>query len=419
MIFDYVKIYAKAGNGGNGCVSFRREKYVSHGGPDGGDGGRGGDIILRIATGETTLQAYKYHRKFVAENGEDGKGAKFHGRNGKDLILDVPPGTVVKEASTGRVIVDMSDREPFVLCKGGKGGFGNTHFSTPTRQVPMFAKAGMEGKEIEVIFELKMLADVGLIGLPNAGKSLILSKISAAQPKIANYPFTTLSPNLGVVSCDDKAFVAADIPGLIEGASEGNGLGHEFLRHVERCRLFVHVVDASEDDVTCDPVKNIELINEELRLYNEELVSRPQIIAANKCDTGLEDTSAIRAYAEEHGYGFIEMSAYTGKNVRELVSMVAGMLAVLPLPTRFEADYTYVETLTEDKLTVRRENDTFYVESEWLKRMVKSVNFDSYDALLYFHRLLRERGVIAALEEKGACDGKTVDIYGFEFEFVK
>ena len=326
MFFDRVKIYCKAGNGGNGAVSFRREKYVSHGGPDGGDGGNGGSVVFRVDEGADTLLFYKYKRKFRAGDGGSGEGGKRHGANGSDLILPVPRGTVVMDADSGLVIHDMSDGEDFVVCKGGRGGWGNKHFATPTRQIPRFAKSGMEGQEREILLEMKIIADVGLIGLPNVGKSSILSMISASRPKIGNYNFTTLSPNLGVVAVGDegKGFVAADIPGLIEGASEGAGLGHEFLRHIERCRLLIHVVDASAQD-GASPVDNIKLINNELKEYSEKLADRPQIIAANKCDclTDEKPLDEIKKYAAENGVKVVCISAATGQNLKELVNETA------------------------------------------------------------------------------------------------
>ena len=332
MLIDNVKVYCKAGDGGNGCVSFRREKYVSHGGPDGGDGGRGGNIVLTIDEGTNTLLDYKNRRKFVAKNGGDGMKAKFHGKTAEDTVLPVPPGTVVRDAATGQVIVDMSDREPFILCHGGKGGWGNRHFATPTRQIPRFAKNGIRGEEREVIFELKMLADVGLIGLPNVGKSTLLSVISAARPKIADYHFTTLSPNLGVVSTGEgTGFVAADIPGLIEGASEGAGLGHDFLRHIDRCRLLVHVVDASGTTGN-DPVEDIRTINRELARYSESLAQRPQIIAANKLDAQTDPslTQRLADFARENGWEMIGISAAARQNVDQLVRRCAARLRDLP-----------------------------------------------------------------------------------------
>ncbi len=426
MIIDKVQIYVKAGNGGNGCVSFRREKYVSHGGPDGGDGGNGGNIVLQIDEGENTLLRYKYHRKFIAENGGDGMKSKFHGKTADDLILKVPPGTVVRDANTGKIIKDMSDCEPFMLCKGGRGGWGNRHFSTPTRQIPRFAKSGIKGEEKEVILELKMLADVGLVGFPNVGKSMILSKISAARPKIANYEFTTLSPNLGVVDAgDENSFVVADIPGIIEGASEGAGLGHEFLRHIDRCRLLIHVVDISSYSGR-DPIEDIKLINSELADYSEELANRPQIIAANKSDMVDEevfDRKAFEKYVEKMGYKLIYISALTGENVKELVHMAAEDLKELPPLTLYEADYFPEDDVLDDKsnhdIVIRNENGIYVVEAEWIYRLMGSINFDDYESLMYFQKVLKNSGVFDKLEAYGVKDGDTVSMYDFEFDFVK
>ncbi len=425
MITDYVRVYVKAGNGGNGCVSFHREKYVSHGGPDGGDGGHGGNVVLVIENGDNTLLKYKYRHKFIAENGGDGKTGKFHGANGEDVILPVPPGTVVKDAETGRIIVDMSNREPFILCKGGKGGWGNRHFATPTRQIPRFAKSGLKGEEKEVIFELKMLADVALIGLPNVGKSSLLSVISSATPKIADYDFTTLSPNLGVVKTGEgKGFVAADIPGLIEGASDGKGLGHKFLRHIDRCRLMLHVVDVSAD-CDRDPITDIKLINEELEKYNPDLITRPQLIVANKYDASLpeynEHVMNVEAYCKEEGLPLLFVSAATGEGVKEMIRTVAAMLEELPPLTIFEPDYVAPEYDVEDdgeELEITKDGKVFVCESEWLWQLVGRVNFEDRDSLNYFQRMLRTKGVIEQLEEAGVKEGDTVRMYEFEFDFV-
>ncbi len=427
MLIDHVKIYVKAGDGGNGAVSFHREKYVAQGGPDGGDGGNGGNVVLYVDTGDNTLLKYKYKHKFVAEGGGNGKGDKFHGANGADLRLPVPPGTVVKDPESGLVIKDLSDpTEEFVLCKGGKGGWGNRHFATPTRQVPRFAKNGIRGEEREVLLELKMLADVGLVGLPNVGKSSILSRISEARPRIANYHFTTLTPNLGVVRTGEgKGFVAADIPGLVEGASEGVGLGHDFLRHVDRCRLLVHVVDVSMAEGR-DPVTDIETINRELLSYDETLAARPQIIAANKCDAideELFDRKAFEAYVKERGWQLIYVSAVTGKNVELLVSAVSKMLEELPEMVVYDSELDIHAPVlpSEDqrKLDIRQENGVFYVEGEWLYNLMGSINFDDRESLMYFQRVLRTAGVITALEAAGCEDGDTVSMYDFEFDFVK
>ena len=424
MLFDRVKIYCKAGDGGNGCVSFHREKYVAKGGPDGGDGGNGGSIIFKVDEGATTLLYYKYRRKFVAPSGGDGRGSKWHGANGEDLVLLVPRGTLIKDAETGAIIKDMSDCDEFVVCKGGRGGWGNKHFATPTRQIPRFAKSGIKGDEKEIALELKMIADVGLVGLPNVGKSSILSVISASRPKIGNYNFTTLSPNLGVVKVrDNEGFIAADIPGLIEGASEGAGLGHEFLRHVERCRLLIHVVDISGLNGN-DPIDDIELINNELITYSEALADRPQIICANKADMideELVDIEEFEEYVRDNGWELIYVSAVTRDNIDKLVSMVWDRLAVLPPTQVFESTYVEPEVFDDGnrEVTITNVNGVYVVEADWLYKVMGSVNFDDRESLTYFQRVLKNSGVIEKLEEKGCDDGDTVSIYDFEFDFIK
>lgn len=424
MITDYVKLLLKAGDGGNGCVAFRREKYVAYGGPSGGNGGKGGDIILTVDDGANTLLAYRYRRKFIAQNGEDGKSKKCHGADGPDLVLPVPPGTLVRDAATGKIIHDMSDGEPFVVCRGGKGGWGNARFATSTRQIPRFAKAGLKGEEKEVILELKMLADVGLIGMPNVGKSSILAKISAARPKIADYNFTTLSPNLGVVKTGDDGagFVVADIPGLIEGASEGAGLGHDFLRHIERCRLLVHVVDISGMSGR-DPREDMRLINEELKKYDKELALRPQIIAGNKYDM-VADSSLLEdfeKFCDEDGYEHIYISAVTGYNIKNLIHLVSERLKLLPPIKIYEPELKPedFEDKKDREVTVKKEGGKYIVEGEWLERLIAQVNFSDRDSLHYFQRVLRRSGVIDVLEAAGATDGDTVRIFDFEFEFIK
>ncbi len=424
MLLDVVKIYVKAGNGGNGCVSFHREKYVSHGGPDGGDGGNGGNIILRIDEGDNTLLRYKYSRKFIAENGGDGKGDKFHGKNGADIILPVPPGTVVREAASGRIIKDMSGCGDFVLCRGGRGGWGNRHFATPTRQIPKFAKAGLPGQELEVVFELKMIADAALVGLPNVGKSSLLSKISSAQPKIADYEFTTLSPNLGVVSVGDgRGYVVADVPGLIEGASDGRGLGHTFLRHVDRCRMLIHVVDISAD---CErsPVNDITLINGELEKYDPDLAGRPVLLVGNKYDVSLaeynEHVTELENFASENGIPLIFTSAVTGYNIEKLKYTVGEMLESLPETRIYEPDEVpETEIEDRDELSIYRDGDVTVCEAEWIYRLLFSVNFGDRDSMSYFQRMLRRNGVIDALENFGVKDGDTVRMFDFEFDFWK
>ncbi|MBQ4556039.1 MAG: GTPase ObgE [Clostridia bacterium] len=425
MFVDHVKIYVRAGDGGDGKVSFRREKYVAAGGPDGGDGGRGGNIVLSIHEGTNTLLAFRYKRKFVAENGGGGEACKRHGANGEDVIISIPNGTIVRDAASGKIIKDMSNCEPYILCKGGRGGWGNRHFATPTRQIPRFAKGGTKGEEKEVILELKMLADVGLVGFPNVGKSSLISRISAAKPKIANYHFTTLSPSLGVVSTGEgKGFVCADIPGLIEGASDGLGLGHEFLRHVDRCRLLLHVVDVSGIEGR-DPIEDIKTIDAELAQYSEDLAGRPQIIVANKhdmIDAGNTDVAAFEKFVAESGRKLIYISAISGENLDKLVRMTADALEELPPLTIYEPEYVAeeIEIPTGERVTeIRRENDTFFVEGEWLYNLMGQINTDDYESLSFFSRVLQKAGVIEMLEEKGCTDGHTVNIYGFEFDFVK
>lgn len=426
MFVDHVRIYVKAGDGGNGAVAFHREKYISHGGPDGGDGGHGGNVIFRVDPGSNTLLAFRYKHKFIAKNGEDGKGSKFHGAAAEDLIISVPPGTLIRDTATGKILHDMTEGNgaDYVCCKGGRGGFGNRHFATPTRQIPMFAKNGTKGEEKELTLELKMLADVGLIGYPSVGKSSILARISSAKPKIADYHFTTLSPNLGVVSTgDESGFVAADIPGLIEGASEGAGLGHEFLRHVDRCRLLLHVVDISCAEYR-NPVEDIQIINRELAGYSPELASRPQIIVANKCDAldrTLVDIPAFEAFVAENGWELLYVSAATGAGLDTLIRRTAERLRELPPMRIYESEYQPEDTYAgaSKETTVRRENDTFYVEGEWLYNLMGQINFSDYESLNYFQRVLRNSGVFDLLEEKGCTDGHTVSIYDFEFDYIK
>ncbi|MBO5415123.1 MAG: GTPase ObgE [Clostridia bacterium] len=426
MLVDNVRIYIKAGDGGNGAVSFRREKYVSHGGPDGGDGGNGGNVVFRVDKGSNTLLAFKYRHKFIAGNGGNGKGGKFHGATAEDLVILVPPGTLIKDTESGKIIHDMTegDGADYICCRGGRGGWGNRHFATPTRQVPMFAKNGTRGEEREVTLELKMLADVGLIGYPSVGKSSILARISSAKPKIADYHFTTLSPNLGVVSTGgESGFVAADIPGLIEGAADGAGLGHEFLRHVDRCRLLLHVVDISCFEGR-DPIEDVKMINRELERYSPELATRPQIILANKCDAleGAEvDTEAFEAFVEENGWDMLYVSAATGEGLDEMIKLVAQMLEELPPLKVYDAEiFAEDEIIGSAKETViRRQNDTYYVEGEWLYNLMGQINFSDYESLNFFQNVLKKSEVFEALEAKGCKDGDTVSIYDFEFDYVK
>ena len=425
MFVDNVKIYIKAGDGGRGAVSFRREKYVSHGGPDGGDGGNGGNVVFRVDKGTNTLLAFKYRHKFIAENGGNGAGGKFHGKTAEDMIIPVPPGTLIKDAESGRIIHDMTegDGADYICCRGGRGGWGNRHFATPTRQVPMFAKNGTKGEEREVILELKMLADVGLIGYPSVGKSSILARISSAKPKIADYHFTTLSPNLGVVSTGgESGFVAADIPGLIEGAADGAGLGHAFLRHVDRCRLLLHVVDISCFEGR-DPIEDVEMINRELERYSPELSLRPQIIVANKSDAleGADvDTEAFEEFVRENGWEMIYVSAATGDGLDDMIKMVAERLEELPPLKVYSGEMAEEEIEVDAKETIiKRQNDLYIVEGEWLYNLMGQINFDDYESLNFFQNVLKKSGVFEALEAKGCKDGDTVSIYDFEFDYIK
>ncbi len=427
MFIDILTIHTKAGDGGDGAVSFHREKYVAAGGPDGGDGGRGGNIVFRVDEGANTLLAFRYKRKFIAENGENGKGRKFHGKSGEDTVILVPPGTLLKDPESGKIIFDMSRDREFVACRGGRGGWGNRHFATPTRQIPRFAKSGTKGEEKDIRLELKMLADVGLIGFPNVGKSSILSRISAARPKIADYHFTTLSPNLGVVPTGEggQGFVVADIPGLIEGASDGLGLGHAFLRHVDRCRLLLHVVDISGIEGR-DPSEDMDIIDRELVRYSSALSERRQIVVANKIDSAdLESEAAVRFREKcmSLGRDIYYVSAVTGEGLDTLLGAVREALQDLPPMTEYEAEVSPEEEATAGlscgiETTVRREGDTFYVEGEWLRNFMGQINFDDYESLNFFQRVLEKNGVFRALREAGIEDEDTVNIYDFEFDFV-
>ena len=420
---DTARITVKSGAGGNGVGSFHREKYVAAGGPDGGDGGRGGDVIIRVDRHMSTLMDFRYKRKYVAENGADGQGKRCSGRDGQPLVIKVPLGTVVRDAETREIICDMSGDEPFVLCRGGNGGWGNKHFATPTRQVPRFAKAGLPGQERSVLLELKLLADVGLVGFPNVGKSTLLSVVSKAQPKIANYHFTTLYPNLGVVYVEEGvSFVLADIPGIIEGASEGAGLGHDFLRHVDRCRLLIHVVDVSGSEGR-DPVADFEAINEELKQYSPELASRPMLVAGNKVDIAEDRTlvETLKAHVEAKGMPFFELSAAAHLGTRELMLAAAGKLRELPPVTVYEPTYVQrpPQVDTSEPLTITHEDDVWIVEGPWLQKTMANVNFGDYESRNWFDRMLRESGLFDRLEEMGIQDGDTVSLYNLEFEYQK
>ena len=418
---DTARITVKAGNGGNGCVSFHREKYIAAGGPDGGDGGSGGHIILQVDDNLSTLMDFRYKRKYVAENGVDGAGQRKSGRDGKSLTIRVPRGTLVRDAETNEIIKDMSDSEPYILCRGGKGGWGNTHFATPTRQAPRFAKSGLPGESHDVVLELKLLADVGLVGFPNVGKSTLLSVVSKARPKIANYHFTTLFPNLGVVYVDEGvSFVMADIPGIIEGASEGAGLGHDFLRHIDRCRLLVHVVDVSGSEGR-DPVADFDAINLELTQYNESLASRPQIVVANKADIMTDGSllEALKAHVEALGYPLYTISAAAQQGVRELVYAIANRLRELPPVAVYQPEYVkrppQVDTSSPLEITV--EDGVYLVEGPWLQRLISNTNFSDYESRLWFDKMLRESGLFDRLEAMGIQDGDLVSMYDLEFEY--
>ena len=423
MFVDIAKIHLKAGNGGNGAVSFHREKYVAAGGPDGGDGGRGGDIIFKVDDNLSTLADFRYKRKYAAENGQNGGATRCTGKSAPDLVIFVPRGTVVKDAETGRIIADVSDDEPYVVAKGGNGGWGNIHFATSTRQVPRFAKNGNPGEELDVGLELKLLADVGIIGFPNVGKSTFISVVSEAKPKIANYHFTTLTPVLGVVRMGEgSSFVMADIPGLIEGAGEGVGLGHEFLRHVERCRMLLHIIDASGSEGR-DPIDDFNKINKELEVFSSDLVNRPQIVVANKCDLCEdEDIEKLRNYFEGKGYKFFPIMAAIAEGTKAVIDCVAAELQKLPPIIKYEAepkphiDYTINKKRT---FNIRCCDGVYFVEdAPWIVDVMNTVDPNDYESLQYFERVLRSSGIIEALRKAGIQEGDTVNVYDVEFDFV-
>lgn len=422
MFIDVAKIKIASGKGGDGKVSFHREKYVASGGPDGGDGGRGGSVVFQVDDNLSTLLDFRYKKKYVAPNGENGMGKRMKGKDGADLVIRVPRGTIIRDRATGRIMKDLSDDEPFVAAKGGNGGWGNTHFATPTRQAPRFAKPGLPGVEMEITLELKLLADVGLVGFPNVGKSTLLSMVSAARPKIANYHFTTLIPNLGVVRvAEEQSFVMADIPGIIEGASEGAGLGHDFLRHIDRCCLLLHLVDASGSEGR-DPLEDVQTINAELAGYSEFLASRPQIIVANKTDLLGDDREILdklKAYADEHDFGFLELSAATNQGVRELIHKTWEMLQDLPPVFTYEPEFVPVEeVVTERDITIEKVEDYYVVGGAWIDKIMGSVNTDDYESRLYMDRMLKNAGVYDRLEQMGVEEGSIVVIGEMEFEYI-
>ena len=421
MFIDTARIHLQAGKGGDGAVSFHREKFVAAGGPDGGNGGRGGSIVFKADDQLSTLMDFRYKRKYAAPDGENGGGKNCNGKGAQDLVIRVPRGTVVKDAETGGVLADLSGDEEVTICKGGRGGFGNARFATPTRQIPRFAKTGTRGESHDVLLELKLIADVGFVGFPNVGKSTLLAAISAARPKIANYHFTTLTPVLGVVSVPGGgSFVAADIPGLIEGASHGVGLGYDFLRHIERCRMLVHVVDISGVEGR-DPVEDFQAINAELRAFNESLASRPQIVAGNKGDIAPDTTreDKLRAYVEAQGYEYISISAAAHKNLDLLVTRVAQRLAELPPVAVFEPDY--VKPMPEIGRTfevTRGDDGIFRIEAPWLERILEQSNVEDYASLQYFQRALVDSGIVDELVRQGAKEGDEVHIGDFQFDYI-
>ncbi len=421
MFIDHAKIFVASGKGGNGAMSFRREKYVPNGGPDGGDGGKGGDVILMADINLSTLQDFRYKRKYRAEDGEAGGKRKCYGKSGADLTIRLPVGSYVKDAESGEVLADFTeDRQTIIIAKGGKGGLGNTHFANSVRQAPTFARAGHANEELELIIELKLLADVGLLGMPNVGKSTFLSVVSNAKPKIADYPFTTLEPNLGIVEVGEYNFVMADIPGLIEGASEGQGLGYDFLRHVERTRLLLHLVDISGMSGR-DPVNDFEVINQELSKHSTFLAERPQIVVGTKAD--LAESEAMDGFAKimrEKGHEVYYISAPIHEGVPELIKHVAERLQSIPatvLETPVDPEHRLYK-LEDNELRVEKREDGFYVIAPWIENLVMSVNFDDIESMQFFQRTLKKRGVTAALEAAGVQEGDLVCLDEFQFEYI-
>ena len=422
MFVDIAKIKIKAGDGGAGAVAFHREKYVAAGGPNGGDGGKGGDIVFVVDDNLATLADFRYKRKYAAKNGLPGGGDRKHGKNGEDLEIRVPRGTVIKEINSGAVMADMSKTERFVAAKGGKGGWGNQHFATPTRQVPRFAKPGIPGEEWEISLELKLLADVGLLGYPSVGKSSLISVVSQAKPKIGDYHFTTLVPNLGVVYMGEgNSFVIADIPGLIEGASEGIGLGHEFLKHVERCRLLVHIVDVSGHEGR-DPKEDFAQINEELIKFNPELAQRPQIVAGNKIDMAEpEQIEEFKRWIEAQGYEYYSICAPISEGTNELMNAVWNKLQTLPPIKEYEVEEIPLESLIkkDEGLKITQPEEGFFVvEAGWFPRVLRGIDVEDYESLQYMQNVLEKSGVFEALRQRGIQEGDTVSIYDIEFEYV-
>ena len=422
MFVDIAKINIKGGDGGAGAVAFHREKYVAAGGPDGGDGGKGGDVVFVVDDNLATLADFRYKRKYSAPNGEGGKGGRCNGKKGKDLEIKVPRGTIIREANSKAVMADMSKTERFVAAKGGKGGWGNIHFATSTRQVPRFAKPGTPGEEWEVSLELKLLADVGLVGYPSVGKSSLISVVSQAKPKIGDYHFTTLVPNLGVVSMGEgSSFVIADIPGLIEGASEGIGLGHQFLRHIERCRMLIHIVDVSGSEGR-NPIDDFEKINEELVKFNPELAQRPMIVAGNKIDMAEpEQIEEFKNYVNSKGYEYYSICAPICEGTKELMNVTWNMLQTLPPIKEYDTEEIPFEAFIEDnnsfKIT-QVDDGYFLVEAKWFPKVLKGIDITDYEALQYMQRVLEKSGIFDALREKGIQEGDIVSLYDIEFEYI-
>ncbi len=424
MFIDVARISLRAGKGGDGVVAFHREKYIAAGGPDGGDGGRGGDVCFEIDEHMSTLMDFRYKRKYSAGDGNPGAGKNCTGKDGETVIIKVPRGTLLKDPESGGVIKDMSQPgERFVIAKGGRGGWGNQHFATPTRQAPRFAKSGLPGQSRDVVLELKLLADVGLVGFPNVGKSTFLSVVSAARPKIANYHFTTLAPNLGVVRIDEgRSFVLADIPGLIEGAHEGAGLGFDFLRHIDRCRMIIHIVDVSGCEGR-DPIEDFEAINRELGSYSPELSKKPQIVAGNKRDLTPDGdlSEKLREHAAQKGFYYFEMSAATRAGVDSVIGKTAEMLSKLPPVRVFETDYIEPEARLDgpEDLDISVVDGVFVVSGGWLERLMANTNFSDHESRMFFERTLRRSGVFERLEAEGIEEGGAVRLYNVEFQYVK
>lgn len=426
-MIDYAKVSLKAGDGGNGAVAWRREKYEPSGGPAGGDGGNGGSIIIKATRNLSTLDEFRYKKNYKAQNGEAGGKSKKFGRKGEDLIINVPVGTLIRESLSNTIIKDLnSDGEEFIIAKGGRGGRGNVHFRNSIRQAPRFAENGKKGQEIEVVFELKILADVGLVGLPNVGKSTLISVISKAKPKIANYHFTTIDPNLGVVNIDrERSFIVADIPGLIEGANEGNGLGHDFLKHVERCRVLVHLVDISGIEGR-NPIEDFKMINEELKLYNEKLSEKPMIVALNKSDLDFSNNADdfIREFASK--YQIFKISAATTSGIKELVDAVSELLATSKIKEfdpmeEVDSDFldNYYNKEIDYDLNFRKENDIYVVDGKRVDNLMSKVNLDDYDGQMYFEKTLREMEVFDKLKEMGIQEGDSVAFGDLVFEYYE